>query len=283
MKLHAFRTTALGLAVAAAIGAAPARAGDLYAPSGSLKDAHVAPPFNWTGRYTGFNIGAAWMRDGVGIAPADATTAAANDEALRTGLIRSRLGDTGTGVIGGVQIGYNVQVQGVVLGIEYDFQSSSAGISRNANTAATVAALPFTGTNTYHADLDWLSTLRGRLGVVVGRSALVYVTAGLAFGEVNRTYATSATSAVAGSGFANGRDSSVDLGWTVGGGLEWALNNRVSIGAEYLYVNLDGAGFRTTRAGGAGAAACDATTCNFRVRGDDLETHVARLKLSLRM
>jgi len=49
------------------------------------------------------------------------------------------------------------------------------------------------------------------------------------------------------------------FGWTAGAGIEWALNNNWSIGAEWLYINLTSSGQTSpTSLLGPGAVATDA-------------------------
>lgn len=83
-------------------------------------------------------------------------------------------------------------------------------------------------------DVDWLVTVRPKLGIVFGGTTLAYVTGGLAVGEVKGSWSTLGTT-----GFSkSGSDSSTRPGWTIGGGLEHALTAHWSIKGEYLYTDL---------------------------------------------
>ena len=151
-----------------------------------------SPIYNWTGFYLGINGGGGWGRsqwDGVG-----------------------RF-DVSGGLIGGT-IGYNWQFGQAVVGIEGDIGWS--GI-RGSTTALCPA-----GCDTRN---HWLATARGRVGYSFDRF-LPYLTAGLAFGDINATTP----------GFPGG--SITTAGWTIGGGLEFGLAPNVSVKAEYLYVDL---------------------------------------------
>jgi outer membrane immunogenic protein len=104
--------------------------------------------------------------------------------------------------------------------------------------------------------IDAFGTLRGRGGVVVGDRLLLFATGGLAFGEaklaasITNTSGTSVTTLnnvtsgpdpLHGSCFdicASGLASEWLLGWTVGGGFEYAVGNRWSVKAEYFYYDL---------------------------------------------
>jgi len=72
---------------------------------------------------------------------------------------------------------------------------------------------------------SWLSTVRGRAGYAFG-GVLPYVTGGLAVGDLQ-------ASAPGLPGATN-----TNTGWTVGGGIEFALPGNWTAKAEYLHVDL---------------------------------------------
>src|ERR1700727_1127552 len=72
------------------------------------------PPFSWTGFYIGANVGGIWGRSGQTVD-------------VNTGLTFIPPNTASfSGVIGGVQAGYNYQFSNVVLGIEADYDWTSA-------------------------------------------------------------------------------------------------------------------------------------------------------------
>ena len=75
---------------------------------------------------------------------------------------------------------------------------------------------------------------RARIGSPMGRF-LPYVTAGYAVGEVEERYTTTNTA----NSFTPVTNTSDVDGFQVGAGLEYWVNDRISIGAEYLYTSLD--------------------------------------------
>lgn len=79
-------------------------------------------------------------------------------------------------------------------------------------------------------ELDYLATLRGRLGLAYG-ATLVYATGGLAFGSVDTTIVNTAFDDVA-------SRSDTRLGYSVGGGVDFLVNPNFSLGVEYLYTDL---------------------------------------------
>jgi outer membrane immunogenic protein len=188
-----FVVACVGLASLGALAGGTAGAADLQPRYQPVPRAAIYNPiYNWTGFYLGINGGGGWGRsqwDGV-----------------------DRFNVSG-GLIGGT-IGYNWQFGQAVVGIEGDIGWS--GI-RGSTTVLCPA-----GCETRN---HWLATARGRVGYSFDRF-LPYLTAGLAFGDINATTP----------GFPGG--SITTAGWTIGGGLEFGLLPNVSVKAEYLYVDL---------------------------------------------
>jgi outer membrane immunogenic protein len=122
---------------------------------------------------------------------------------------------TSGGLAGGTA-GYNWQLGSAVLGIEGDVDWANL---KGTNTSALCPA----GCTTRDT---WLGTVRGRAGYAFG-GVLPYVTGGLAVGDIRASVP----------GFAGA--SQTNAGWTVGGGLEFALpGTSWSAKAEYLHVDL---------------------------------------------
>lgn len=250
---------------------------------GSVKDA--PPPFSWTGFYIGGNFGAAFVNDGAMNAdPADGlTTANLVPCAAQGSCVLNRPGASATGAQFGLQAGYNLQLQNFLVGVEADIQGTTANASRGVFTNVPVVNPVTLGAQQFHgaanASLEWYGTVRARLGLLVTPTLLAYVTGGFAYGEVTRTYGfdyIQFNERVA------GRSSTISTGWTAGGGLEWAITNRVMIGAEYLWLNLDDGNRFLAAAVAPGVATCNTTNCNFNVRSSDMETHIGRVKVNFK-
>jgi outer membrane immunogenic protein len=77
----------------------------------------------------------------------------------------------GDGVLGGGQLGYNWQSGRIVYGVEADFAGSTI------EEKATACMATFCAHAT--ASLDWLATVRGRIGYLVDPRILAYATAGV--------------------------------------------------------------------------------------------------------
>ena len=122
--------------------------------------------------------------------------------------------NTGFGVNGGQaggMFGYNRQFGNFVFGVEGDIDWSGL------NGTGTSAGCPG-GCSTSET---WLSTVRGRIGYSFDR-VMPYATGGLAVGDIRTSMP----------GFAGG--TSTNAGWTLGGGVEFALPGNWSAKAEYL-------------------------------------------------
>ena len=285
-----FATTASAFALA--LSAASAFAADLPALKAPPPAAAVVPM--WTGFYAGLNIGYGFGGSG---------SAASNGWETYNQYATAQLGprsatmtnagnvgglgfaNTGTasqnqsGVIGGGQIGYNLQYgKSFLVGLEADFQGagiggkgSFSGLGRN-NVYHTYPTDPtkasiwhsenaFAGTTNISSGLNWLGTLRGRLGYLVTPSLLVFGTGGLTYGgayaNVNSYGATQYIPwahlghepITMTSFFGNASASSVLVGWNAGGGLEWMFMQNWSAKAEAFYydlgsMNLSGSGYQ---------------------------------------
>lgn len=230
----------------------PAVAADIRIPVKAPVMAPVAV-YNWTGFYVGGNAGYSWGRGETDLAGTLSTTT--NTSVFRTASGPGAAGAvtttgplvvsspaTGTsridGAIAGAQMGYNWQIDRTwVFGLETDIQWS--GEKGRLDLCFTVGC---TVGNSYDHHLRWFGTLRARGGVLIDPRVLLYVTGGLAYGEVaSDSFAT----LLGVTGFGNSK--SIRAGWTVGGGIEGALDNNWSIKAEYLYADYG----RFSNAGGA--------------------------------
>jgi outer membrane immunogenic protein len=100
--------------------------------------------------------------------------------------------------------------------------------------------------------LPWFATFRGRAGILVDPSLLLYGTGGLAVGEVKVLTQLSATAQLFGPGVAGtipsgapvtvlgpaSSESQTRVGWTAGAGLEKKFSQNWSAKLEYLYLDL---------------------------------------------
>jgi outer membrane immunogenic protein len=181
----------------------------------------VAPEFSWTGFYIGGNLGEKWAetKGSVDIPKATGPGGTSPSSVLPLGSITSPT------FMGGGQIGYNYQVGHIVVGIESDADA------HHWNATRTVAAVPptlFGPGDSFAVSSGWEASLRGRIGYAWDR-ALIYLTGGVALTNANTSADFIATRGFPG---AIASDSKVLSGNTFGGGLEFAITNNWSLGAE---------------------------------------------------
>jgi outer membrane immunogenic protein len=200
------------------------------------------PVFTWTGFYIGVNAGGHWGASDIFFDATDTSSLAVGGGIGVTQALglRPSVGARGaSGFIGGGQIGYNYQINSIVLGIEADFDGATGTRTDTVVTSNAVLGFPGPLITTSSQRLDWLGTLRGRIGWDPIGGLMLYVTGGLAFGESRASFADINVSAVPVLfDFASSRR---NVGWTAGGGAEYALPgawSNWSLKVEYLYYDL---------------------------------------------
>jgi len=288
MRKHVTRSMLLGSSAMAALFAPPVLAADLP-PAPMYKAAPApAPALSWTGFYVGANIGGAWGHSDVttnadcsvlpGTGPilcavpsfAVANLAAVN--AAGSGSINS------SGITGGVQVGYNLQLNDVVFGVESDFGAFSLkGSQIGGGTLFGPGGLPFTTGSSVQT--DWLFTLRGRLGWATP-TWLFYATGGLAVTDLTVGGVFASPPLFGATGSASRTQDK--LGFAVGAGAEWALSRNWSLKAEYLFVDfgkVTASGFATASGTVFGNAFAYSQAINTTA---DLSAHLARVGINYR-
>lgn len=188
-----------------------------------------APIYNWTGWYVGGNIGFGWGDADTSYTPLP-TAVGFGD------LLPTTLGLHPDGVIGGIQAGYNWQINSWVLGIEADFQGSDMHDSVLGPIIQNNGILRPGSALTASEKTDWFGTLRGRVGFTVIDTLLVYGTGGLAYGSVN--YAANSNFIPPGTQQYPVNFSQTKTGWTAGAGAEWAFTGNWTAKIEYLHYDL---------------------------------------------
>ena len=79
--------------------------------------------------------------------------------------------------------------------------------------------------------LPWIATVRGRAGFAIDR-ALLYGTGGVAFTDASNNLTATGLGTIFDA-------SSINIGWTAGGGVEFALAPNWTIRAEYLFIGTN--------------------------------------------
>lgn len=196
---------------------------------------------NWTGAYGGIHGGFAGGHFN------GKTTVLTAGTAIESQIAAAESADVGfnTALVG-LQAGYNWQITpGFVFGLETDISKIRSRAEQNAMMEEEwlEERMDFLGVQAQtHHDMDWLATLRARAGASLGRHWLIYGTGGLALTEERQSrdqyhYEND--------GYAQGyqatrpykveQENARRLGYTLGGGAEFAVNDRFSIKADYTY------------------------------------------------
>lgn len=215
--------------------ASVASAADL--PAYEAAPAIAVPSFTWTGFYVGANAGYIWGDHDIKTGGKDAATRLNVQNRLRP----PSVGIDGDGWSVGAQAGYNFQFDNspLVVGVEADFNYTDIDETTRYNRAPLAPALGNIR-STFKQELEYLGTVRGRIGYAFDR-VLVYGTGGLAYGKVKTSARFNNNLTPAGVGGALGfSDSKSDweVGYTVGGGVEYAVTDNVTVKGEYLYYDL---------------------------------------------
>jgi outer membrane immunogenic protein len=190
---------------AAVVGVAgAASAADIYQapPPISSPIYSPAPIYDWTGAYVGLSGGYSWGRS-----TADTTSPGASFDIPLNGWLA------------GGQIGANWMLSNnIVLGIEGDIAwSGEKGSIEH----------PFSPTDTVTQSLNWIGTVRGRVGVAMN-NVMPYVTGGFAAGGATRTSSLGPGTS----------ESKTHTGYVLGAGVEWGFAQNWTAKLEYQYVNL---------------------------------------------
>lgn len=129
--------------------------------------------------------------------------------------------DSSTDFGGGVRVGGNYQTGPLVVGIEGDITFLDQTTQVTGPSSRYVL----------ESRLKNFETLRARAGIDAGR-VLIYATGGFAWGDLKH-HATTPTDLSA--------DFSNDSGWSLGGGVEAKISDRISANLMYLYLDFGSA------------------------------------------
>jgi outer membrane immunogenic protein len=218
MRLGAFIGGAALAALVSLPVSLPARAADMT-PIGRpipATSGYIPAQFLWTGFYIGAGIGGGWGTSTF----TDPFNGAVASPSLQ-------------GFLVGAVSGINYQIGSIVIGAEGDFTGTWA------NGSATDAA-----GNNLKTQVFWTASITGRVGVAFDR-LLVYGKGGAAFDYDRNTVTLPSTASTIGT---------LDrAGWTLGGGVEYAVTEHWIGRLEYDFYKFAAKGvFFTGQAGGVG-------------------------------
>ena len=196
--------------------------------------AQATQPYDWSGTYVGGTMGFLKGRATTDVSTSDSFPGSyftPPDPGQIAGeahgnISQSRLEVGGFG-------GFGYQFDQLYLGLEANVSSLRFDGSRSSGAIyLSNAAAGFT--NELSVRANWQAMLRARLGWVQDRW-LTYVAGGVAATRIKMDASFSDDFIVGASGRATSKDT--ELGWTIGLGAEYALDNNWTIRGEYLYAN----------------------------------------------
>lgn len=244
-------------------------AADFGGPSydGSLKDGPGITVHNWSGFYVGAHAGYGWADWSSSVAhPCPKCLPQQHQADAFAGS-----GDLGgDGWLGGFQVGAARQIGPWVLGVEAD-----------------VSWPDMSGSHTFRMDYDtdWavqssielMGTGRVKIGYSLGR-VQVYGTGGVAWAIVDSDMQTvSITGPVVMSELSS---STSHVGWTVGAGMEWAMTDRLSVKADYLYIDI---GEEDHDPKGLAYAGTPQQFNHHELMSEDLKIHTVRVGVNVKL
>jgi outer membrane immunogenic protein len=208
--------------------------------------------FHWAGFYVGINGGYAGSSSSTSYGPNDSASQAGTCGGVGRGRCIPNASFQTIGPLGGGQIGYNWQINPLwMAGIEADYQAANlTGSGTSTFHLGNVGAATSTQTMLANQAIKSFGTLRARAGWVIVNPLVFYGTAGLAFGQVNESASLQPDGAgtlssggfsyvcVAGASCFAGSSSKTLLGFTAGGGFEYAVTSNLIFRAEALFVDL---------------------------------------------
>lgn len=124
---------------------------------------------------------------------------------------------TASGGLAGATLGYNLQWNQAVLGLEGQLGAASLNTGKVAVFGGSLASR-----------IDWLTSLRARAGISIDQM-LVFATAG---------YSAAGVTTEGSSALGNKSDNATFGGYTAGGGVEVAVSDTVTVKGEYQYFDL---------------------------------------------
>jgi outer membrane immunogenic protein len=228
---------------------------------------------NWAGPYVGADVGAAIgqskTQQSTIVSPTGyfATTSPPAINAAGSKTLSP------LGVIGGIHAGWDWQFGSVVAGVLGEFGAQSVSESKS-STGVYPCCAPTTFTVQNKVSTDWFASFRPRVGYAFG-SFLPYLTGGVSVTNLRANFTFTDTF---GSAIETANKTSTQLGWSVGSGLEWAMNDNWSFKGEYLYTDY---GRISTRGSVLTALGTSFPSSTFN-HSADLQVHAIRVGFSYR-
>jgi outer membrane immunogenic protein len=214
----------------------------------------INPEPNWSGFYLGGNAGYWWSQS-----DQITTTSSSSfiNQAFSSGassitsgleqLATNNFSINSNGFIGGGQVGYNYQYnKKILLGLNTDLD----GLTNSDNTYSSNKIVnlvdfseEYAGSLAIKQRINYLGTVRARIGYLYNPTFLVYGTGGFTYGSVTVNTAWTANESLGSTIYpaiaTQNNLSKVLTGWTAGGGIEWLFKQVWSANIEYTYYDLN--------------------------------------------
>jgi outer membrane immunogenic protein len=217
-----------GFVLAALAAAAPAMAADMPVK------APVAPPIDlWSGLYIGGNAGYSW---------GNWNNNAPFNSFIVNGAFSPVVSPDVKGWVAGGQIGVNQLYGRWLLGVEVDGQATGQHADNTGSVTTVGRNITVTNTLSDRWEMPWFATLRGRAGVTVWDSWLLYVTGGVAVAHMDFRATSTAVVTIGAGPSATAtlfnEEGITRAGGVVGAGIEKAIDAHWRVKVEYLYMDF---------------------------------------------
>lgn len=183
----------------------------------------VAPMFSWTGAFAGVQIGGKWSDTNLNI----------REKGDVADPFKKGFAPDPSGFMGGIYAGYNYQfTNNIVLGVDTDFAWADMSKGSSADylvedSKGVASAVSLKG----KLKEKWSGATRVRVGYAMDRW-MPYLAGGVAYAKVN---SSAKFNDVYGDEIYGLGSNKTLTGYTVGGGVEYALTDNVILRGEYRY------------------------------------------------
>ena len=170
----------------------------------------LAATYDWSGAYAGAYVAGIIGNAGHTISVPGASIARSSDD---------------SGVLGGIQLGYDWQFNKLVVGVVADIGTTDFNVFVPA--AAFGGGIGGLGT-----ELDYVGTARARVGYAFGR-LLTYAHGGLAYAGAESRIVTPIAPLAPQTTF-----NKTKVGYTAGAGMEYAITDGITVQGQYAFTDL---------------------------------------------
>lgn len=191
----------------------------------------------WHGAYLGVDAGFGFNPGDNGELEFRRVDGSDNSQAIDNAFGDNFDGKFNAGSLLGVQAGYDFQRDRLVYGVQLAVAAADISQEQTAFSATPASYVE-------RRAIDVLATLSGRIGFASERPYLPYVKLGVAYGDVDYSWEGDSGAFQGDNG-----DDGDGVGFMAGVGIEFKLDDRLSLAFEYQYIDLGDADFATNFSG----------------------------------